>query len=105
MNVTIVIPALNAATTLSAQLSALDAQEDAPLFSVIVVDNGSEDETAVVARSFEPLNFDLEVVQEAVRGINSARNAGVLAAPMEWSCSVMPTTRCGHIGLPACRAQ
>ena len=80
MNVTVVIPALNAVATLPAQLEALDEQVGAPVFRVIVVDNGSTDSTGACAAGFPARHFDIEVVHEPVRGINSARNAGAAAA-------------------------
>ncbi len=76
--VTVVVPALNAAATLPVQLAALAAQVGAPAFQVVVVDNGSTDGTAAVARTHAGL--DIRVVGEARRGINWARNAGIAAA-------------------------
>lgn len=81
MNVTVVIPALNAAGTLAAQLEALDRQVGAPPFRVVVVDNGSTDGTGDLAAAFPARHYGIEVVAEPLRGINSARNAGVTAAP------------------------
>jgi glycosyltransferase involved in cell wall biosynthesis len=80
VSVTVVVPVLNGAATLAAQLHALDRQLSAPPFDVIVVDNGSVDETAVLAARFPATTYSIRVVSETVRGINSARNAGVSAA-------------------------
>ncbi len=79
-HVTVVIPTLNGASTLLAQLEALDRQVAAPEFSVVVVDNDSEDRTAEVAHAFDTSSFALRIVHEPRRGINHARNAGVRAA-------------------------
>lgn len=78
--VTVVIPALNAAATLGDQLCALGRQEEAPPFSVIVVDNGSDDATAAVAHSYATPRLPVSVVHQPERGINHARNAGIAAA-------------------------
>ena len=78
--VTVVIPALNAAGTLGAQLEALRGQTYAAPFEVIVVDNGSTDDTAVIAQSYQSDRFRVRVVSEPRRGVNLARNAGVAAA-------------------------
>ena len=78
--VTVVIPALNAASTIADQLKALVDQEGAPSFSVIVVDNGSVDDTAAVASAFDSAAMRVTVVSETRRGINPARNAGIAAA-------------------------
>lgn len=75
--VSVVIPALNAATTIDAQLCALLRQVEAPRFRVVVVDNGSTDATAQIAQSYAARGLDLQVVHHPQKGINEARNAGV----------------------------
>ncbi len=80
-HVTVVIPARNAAATLAAQLRALDAQLGDVTFSVVVVDNGSTDDTATVARGHRSDRYSLRVVDEVNAGVNWARNAGIAAAP------------------------
>ena len=47
----VVVPAKDAASTLARTLACLAAQEDAPEFEVIVVDDGSRDRTAEIARA------------------------------------------------------
>jgi glycosyltransferase involved in cell wall biosynthesis len=79
--VTVVIPALNAVGTLGDQLEALDRQVTAIRFTVIVVDNGSTDDTAKFAGGYPATRYSINVVSEPRRGINIARNAGVAAAP------------------------
>jgi glycosyltransferase involved in cell wall biosynthesis len=78
--VTVVIPTLNGADVLPRQLAALDAQDFARRFHVIVVDNGSTDRTTPVAEAHQQTGYELEVVHEPRRGINFARNAGIDAA-------------------------
>lgn len=81
MKLSVVIPAFNEASYLPRSLSSL---RQAELFladrtpdstQVIVVDNGSTDGTAGVARE-----FDVSVVSEQRRGIAIARNSGAGAA-------------------------
>lgn len=79
-SVCVVIPARDAAGTLGAQLAALSMQRGAPPFRVIVVDNGSVDDTAAIASGFDSPTMPVAVVHEAVAGINHARNAGVRTA-------------------------
>jgi glycosyltransferase involved in cell wall biosynthesis len=74
----VIIPARDAEHTLPRTLSALAAQERISGFEVIVVDNGSRDETAALAEH-------APVVSRVVRrrrggGAGSARNAGVAVA-------------------------
>ncbi len=79
-SMTVVIPALNAASTIGSQLRALSCQRDAPAFEVIVVDNGSTDDTHTVASSFSSDGFPVQVIWEPKRGINIARNRGISRA-------------------------
>ncbi len=74
--VSVTIPAYNAATTLAETLESVLAQ-DHPSFEVVVVDDGSSDETAAVARRYAPR---VRVVQKSNGGLADARNAGVRAA-------------------------
>jgi glycosyltransferase involved in cell wall biosynthesis len=74
----VVVPARDAAATIGATLDALAAQRDAPAFEVVVVDNGSLDETATLAET-HPLAP--RVVRRARgEGPGAARNEGVAAA-------------------------
>lgn len=76
----VVIPAYDAAATIGAQLSALRAQIDPPAFEVIVADNRSHDGTAGVARA-AGAGLDLTVVPaHRAQGANCARNEGIAAA-------------------------
>ncbi len=76
-----VIPAFNAAATLSRQLEALASQRTSAPFEVVVVDNGSSDDTAAVATSYADRLPGLRVVSaRASTGVAYARNAGVREA-------------------------
>lgn len=75
VNVSVVIPALNEEHTLPVCLDALAAQTQPP-YEVIVVDNGSTDKTADIARSY-PF---VRLIEEPKRGRVYARNAGFMAA-------------------------
>lgn len=81
-SISVVIPAYNAATTLPLQLQALDEQEDAPPFEVIVVDNGSTDATAEVARHWRNrVLYPMRIVTAAAhQGPGYARNVGAAVA-------------------------
>jgi hypothetical protein len=71
--VSVIVPARDAATTIGRTLGALGRQEGAAPFEVIVVDNGSLDETAAIAES-----AGARVVRRARgEGPGAARNAGV----------------------------
>ncbi len=76
----VIVPARNAAATLGATLDALAAQETDAEFEVIVVDDGSTDETAAVV---ERAPLDVRLVRERGVGPGPARNAGVAVAAGE----------------------
>ena len=77
VTVTVVIPCLNDAALLSRCLDSLARQSRSPL-QVIVVDNGSTDDSAAVARA-----AGAQVITEPLRGIAAAAAAGYDAAAGE----------------------
>ncbi len=81
--VSVVVPAFDAEGTLGEQLEALAGQVGAPVFEVLVCDNGSRDGTAGVVRSFVGRSSGavawsgLRLVDASVRrGPAAARNVG-----------------------------
>lgn len=77
----IVIPAFNAASTLTPQILALVSQVKTSDIEILIVDNGSEDETAsVIGNLCAQFPLVRPVDASASRGVNYARNAGVNAA-------------------------
>jgi glycosyltransferase involved in cell wall biosynthesis len=75
--VSVIMPVLNEARRVTACLDALAAQEGAPSFEVIVVDNGSRDATPDLVRTHR-IGARLET--EPARGPYAARNTGLAAA-------------------------
>jgi len=74
----VVIPALNAETTLGEQLESLAQQEVVDQLEVLVMDNGSTDGTRELARSWRPRIAGLQVVDASgKRGASNARNLGI----------------------------
>ncbi len=72
--VSVIVPVLNEARRIVACLDALAAQEDAPPYEVIVVDNGSRDATPDLVRGHRVRpRFETE----RARGPYAARNAGI----------------------------
>jgi glycosyltransferase involved in cell wall biosynthesis len=77
----VVIPALNAETTIGEQLASLAAQDVVDELEVLVMDNGSTDGTRAVATSWQPRIAGLHVVDaSAKRGASNARNLGIEVA-------------------------
>ena len=78
MRISVIIPAFNAASTLADCLESVVCQSVRP-FEVILVDDGSTDNTRKVAAKFEA-DLTLRVVSQTNSGLGKARNAGMAAA-------------------------
>ena len=79
IDVSVVVPTFNRASSIDALLDDLQRQTGGVDFEVIVVDNGSHDDTAeVIARRGRDPRF--RYVLETRRGASSARNAGIALA-------------------------
>jgi len=80
--VSVVIPVLNGAATISEQLSALAEQQDAPGFEIVVADNGSTDATRMIVQGWQRRSHgQVRLVDaSAIRCASAARNVGWRAA-------------------------
>ncbi len=79
--ITVVIPARNAAATLAATLDSVLGQSRAPA-AILVVDDGSTDATTQVVGRFAAAGVTL--LTGPGRGVAAARNTGLRAAATEW---------------------
>jgi peptidoglycan-N-acetylglucosamine deacetylase len=73
--ITVVVPALNEEQLIRESLESLKRQDFNRDYEIIVVDNGSKDNTAQVARS-----LGVKVIECARKGVSNARQAGAEAA-------------------------
>ena len=94
------MPAFNASNTIDACLASLRAQRTDLPIEVVVVDDGSEDDTSVKARQwqarFARLQMSLRVVQQPSNGgAARARNVGIEQASYDWilTCDADDTSR------------
>ena len=76
----IIIPAFNSAATLARAIESVQKQSW-PAYEIIVVDDGSTDATADVARQF---GTTVRLIRQANSGVSAARNAGAAAATGDW---------------------
>jgi glycosyltransferase involved in cell wall biosynthesis len=76
--ISVIIPARDAEPTLDRTLTSVCEQQLDRAFEVLVVDDGSRDETAAIARRYEPLVSVINL--EKSGGPGAARNRGVNAA-------------------------
>ncbi len=88
--VSVVVPTFNRMDVLPEVLSALDRQQGAPPFEVVVVDDGSTDGTAeflealAAGRAAAASGVPFRFLRQENRGPAAARNAGVEAATGAW---------------------
>jgi len=80
MRISAIIPCYNYAHYLGRAIESALAQTH-PLAEVLVVDDGSTDNTAEVARAYPP---PVRHIFQENRGLSSARNTGVKEARSEW---------------------
>src|SRR5256885_2404596 len=73
-DIDVIIPAFNAAAYLGEAIDSVLAQTHAVVARIIVVDDGSTDDTASVAQRF---GTRVELIRQANRGISAARNAAL----------------------------
>ena len=77
--VSVIIPVYNGARFLHAALESVFAQTYRP-FEVIVVDDGSVDDSGIIAQSFPEVRY----IHQANQGVAAARNNGIEAARGEF---------------------
>lgn len=78
--VAIIVPCFNGARTLAETLDSALSQEGVGL-EVVVIDDGSEDGSLAVARSYEPR---VRVISGPNRGVSAARNTGIAETRAPW---------------------
>jgi Glycosyl transferase family 2 len=78
-SVAVVVPAFNASATLAATLGSALAQEH--VAEIVVVDDGSRDDSFAIARRYEP---GAKVLTGPNRGVSAARNRGIAETKAEW---------------------
>ena len=81
MKLSVIIPCYNSANTLRCQLDALTAQRWSEPWEVLLVDNGSQDSSIDVARSYQGKLPNFRIIDaSARRGVAYVRNMGANAA-------------------------
>jgi len=83
MNVSVIIPAFNAADTIGDTLLSLQSQTFKG-WEAIVVDDGSTDRTGEIAKSFAEKDSRIRVVRQVNGGESAARNKGISLASFDW---------------------
>ncbi|PWK56865.1 glycosyltransferase involved in cell wall biosynthesis [Silicimonas algicola] len=81
--VSVVIPALNAASTLDRTLDSVRAQTH-PDIEIILVDDGSTDDTFGHAETHAKADPRVRIIRQANAGVAAARNRGIAEASSDW---------------------
>jgi glycosyltransferase involved in cell wall biosynthesis len=84
VKISVIVPCYNAASTIANELQALATQQYAGAWEVIVVDNGSQDQSIAVAESFRKVLPNFRIIKATERrGVAYVRNAAARAATGE----------------------
>ncbi|MCK5566115.1 MAG: glycosyltransferase family 2 protein [Planctomycetes bacterium] len=78
-NISVIIPAYNAGDTIAYAIESILAQSVRPS-QIIVIDDGSTDNTAQIAQQFQNVTY----IHQQNAGVSSARNAGIKSATGNW---------------------
>ncbi len=83
MNVSVIIPACNAAETIAETLESICSQTFGNWEAVVVI-NDSSDETDAVVTGFSKRDSRIRTVSQSQKGVSAARNTGLSLARFEW---------------------
>lgn len=81
--ISVIIPAHNAAATIERTLRSV-ADQSSSRWQIIVVDDGSSDETAHLVQSWNARDGGVQLVQQPQAGVSAARNRGLREATGRW---------------------
>lgn len=85
--ISIVVPAYNAAVVIEVCINSI-LRQTYPDFELIVVDDGSTDNTAEIVNAMVADDKRIRLIRQTNAGVSSARNAGITAAVGELLCFV-----------------
>ena len=85
MNISVVIPMYNSSKTILSTLNSVKTQTILP-FEVLIIDDGSLDESATIVEDFisNNLTLNIHLVKKVNGGVSTARNAGIKLAQGDW---------------------
>lgn len=82
-SISVIIPAHNAEGFIVECLDSIAAQTRLP-YEVIVIDDGSVDQTPRIVQRYKPHGFTLRYIRQNNAGPSSARNAGIKVSNSNW---------------------
>jgi len=79
MKVAVIIPAFNAEATIASAIKSLLRQRDAAQLDIIIIDDGSRDQTCKIVREWMTSAPEIRLIENSHGGISKTRNAGLMA--------------------------
>lgn len=84
MKFSVIIPVYNGEKWIDRCLTSLLAQELASEMQIIIIDDGSTDESLLIAKKLEENNSTIKVISTVNKGVSNARNIGLNEAEGEY---------------------
>lgn len=82
--ISIIIPVYNAQKYLSKCLDTILVSNDHYKFEIILIDDGSNDDSLSICQEYASKNSNIRVVHKENSGVSSTRNQGILLAKGKW---------------------
>src|SRR5437868_5626981 len=83
INISVIIPAYNAAATIIQTLESVLSQTS-PRWEIIIIDDGSTDDTVAIAHNYIKKDKRIRFFSQKNQGVSVARNTGIGHANFEW---------------------
>lgn len=84
MKLSVIIPVYNMAPFLDRCLTSVLSQDVSDDFEVVLVDDGSKDESGIICDKWAKENSNVKVIHQINQGVSAARKNGVSEACGEW---------------------
>ena len=84
MSVAVIVPAYNCQSTIKRCIESILKQTSKEVNEIIIVDDGSEDNTSEIVRGCQEKDQRIRLIQKKNGGVSSARNMGIRSVVSDW---------------------
>lgn len=84
MSVAVIVPAYNCQSTIKRCIESILKQTSKEVNEIIIVDDGSEDNTSEIVRDCQEKDQRIRLIQKKNGGVSSARNMGIRSVVSDW---------------------
>ena len=84
MSVAVIVPAYNCQSTIKRCIESILKQTSKEVNEIIIVDDGSEDNTSEIVRGCQEKDQRIRLIQKKNGGVSSARNMGLRSVVSDW---------------------